>query len=73
MNEYESLIKKDERATQSIKNKDKINFIDEDSEEEEKPISIKKTIREITSESESESDSDDEPKKQIKLPNKYKI
>ena len=73
MNEYESLIKKDKKPTQSIKIKDEINFIDEDSEEEEeKPAPIKKVVREITSESESESDSDDDEPKPIKLPNKYK-
>jgi hypothetical protein len=72
VNEYESLIKKDKKPTQSIKIKDEINFIDEDSEEEEeKPAPIKKVIKEVFSDSESESDSDEEPKP-IKLPNKYK-
>ena len=72
VNEYESLIKTDKKTTQSIKIKDEVNFIDEDSEEEEeKPAPIKKVIKEVFSESESESDSDEEPKP-IKLPNKYK-
>ena len=73
VDEYESLIKTDKKTKQHIKIKDEINFIDEDSEEEEKkPAPIKKVIKEVFSDSESESDSDDEPKKPVKLPNKYK-
>ena len=37
-----------------------------------KPAPIKKVIKEVFSDSESESDTDDEPKKEVKIPNKYK-
>jgi hypothetical protein len=37
-----------------------------------KPTPIKKVIKEVFSDSESESDTDDEPKKEVKIPNKYK-